>query len=79
MRGPDRPARDSVLRVRQLAVRAAPLLEAPWFGYLFGVAVVLLTTALLAALAPTRLANASALYAIPVLLTAARYGRGPAV
>jgi len=55
------------------------VLGAPWFGYLFGVAAVLLMTALLGALAPGRLANASALYALMVLVTAARHGRGPAL
>ena len=59
--------------------RAAPLLRAPWFGYLFGLVVVLLATAMLAALLSGRVANSSALYTIPVLLTAALYGRGPAL
>lgn len=55
------------------------LLQARWSGYGFGLAAVLLLTVLLELLAPGRVANASALFTIPVLLTAAAYGRGPAL
>ena len=56
------------------------MLEARWFGYLVGLAAVALTSAFLELLLPaTRLGNASTLYAIPVLVTAALYGRGPAL
>ena len=67
-------------RLGEIGARAAGVLEAPWFGYPFGVAAVLLTTVLLELLLPqTRLGNASTLYIIPVLVTAALSGRGPAL
>ena len=55
----------------QLAARATVLLEARWFGYAFGVAAVLLMTALLVVLARTRVANTSTLFALTVLVTEA--------
>jgi signal transduction histidine kinase len=55
------------------------VLQAPWFGYVFGLASVLLATVLLLALLPGRPANQSALYALPVLVTASAFGRGPAL
>ena len=58
---------------------AKALAETRWFGYLFGVATVLLATGLLATGLRSRVANASALYTIPVLVTASRYGRAPAL
>src|SRR5207237_10165950 len=62
------------------AGRAAPLGEARWFGYVFSVAAVLLASVLLDfLLSQTRLGNASTLFVLPVLVTAALYGRGPAL
>ena len=64
---------------RVMVKPAKALAETRWFGYLFGVAAVLLTTGLLATGLRSRVANASALYTIPVLVTASRYGRAPAL
>ena len=77
MRGADWP--HLVPLLGRLVSRVAPLAETRWFGYVFGVAAVLLTTALVATGFRSRVANASALYTIPVLVTAARYGRAPAL
>jgi signal transduction histidine kinase len=66
--------------VGQIAAQAGRVAEKPWFGYPFGVAAVMLTAlALELSLAQTRLGNASTLFTIPVLVTAALSGRGPAV
>jgi two-component system, OmpR family, sensor histidine kinase KdpD len=54
--------------------------QAAWFGYAFGLVAVALVTGVLAPLlARVPLENASTLYGIAVLGTAALYGRGPAL
>jgi len=54
--------------------------RARWSGYVFGGAAVALATGVLGPVMEwTRLANSSAVYTIPVLLTAALYDRGPAL
>lgn len=54
--------------------------RARWSGYVFGAATVALATLILGPVMElTRLANSSAVYTIPVLLTAALYGRGSAL
>jgi signal transduction histidine kinase len=64
----------------RVAERLLLLPRARWSGYVFGVAAVALATGLLGPVMNfTRLANSSAVYTIPVLLTAALYGRGPAL
>jgi signal transduction histidine kinase len=56
------------------------LLLAERFGYVFGVAAVVLVTVVLEVLlSSTRLGNASTIYALVVLVTAALYGRWPAL
>jgi signal transduction histidine kinase len=63
-----------------LAERLLLLPRARWSGYAFGGAAILVATAVLGLVMDwTRLANSSAFYTIPVLLTAALYGRGPAL
>jgi signal transduction histidine kinase len=63
-----------------LAERLLLLPRARWSGYVFGGAAVALVTGVLGPVMEwTRLANSSAVYTIPVLLTAALYGRGPAL
>src|SRR5713226_10501289 len=57
-----------------------PVLRTQGFGYVFGPVAVLLVTVLLELLlAETRLGNASTIYALVVLVTAALYGRTPAL
>jgi K+-sensing histidine kinase KdpD len=65
--------------LERIATGTASLVRARWFGYVFGLLFVVAWTLVLMVLLPNRLANQSALYAIPVLLTAAGYGRGPAL
>jgi signal transduction histidine kinase len=78
VRETSRPGRRSPLDA--LAERLVLLTRAGWSGYLFGGAAVGLTTALLGPLMGfTRPANSSALYTIPVLVTAAVFGRLPAL
>jgi signal transduction histidine kinase len=60
--------------------RLPAVLRTQWFGYVFGAAAVLAVTAVLETLLPqTRLGNASTIYALVVLVTAALYGRKPAL
>ncbi len=78
VREPNHPQRRSPLDRLSERLLLAP--SAGWYGYVFGAAAVTLTTALLGpVMAFTRLANSSAVYTIPVLLTAALYGRGAAL
>jgi signal transduction histidine kinase len=57
-----------------------PLVRSWWFGYLVGLGTVALVTLLLKLLMIwSRLGNASTVYAIAVLATAALYGRGPSL
>src|SRR5579859_5338756 len=66
--------------LEQLASRLSPLLWTRWSGYLFAVVTIAITTTVVALLmGRARLGNASTIYAIPVLATAALYGRGPAL
>ena len=66
--------------VSAFVARMPPLLRTAGFGYVFGVAAVVVVTALLELLLPqTRLGNASTIYALVVLVTAALYGRKPAL
>jgi len=61
------------------AERLLLLPRSRWSGYIFGAAAVSVATAVVGVVMDwTRLANSSAVYTIPVLLTAALYGRGPA-
>ena len=63
-----------------LAERLLLLPRAGWSGYVFGGAAVAFATAVLGPVMEwIRLANSSAVYTIPVLLTAALYGRAPAL
>jgi K+-sensing histidine kinase KdpD len=76
------PVRTSLLATSTLgrvAVTAGALLRVRWAGYLAGLLLVVVWTVLQLMVIPGRLANASALYTIPVLVTAARYGRGPSL
>jgi signal transduction histidine kinase len=66
--------------VRGAITPLSPLLQTRWFGYAFGLAAVALVTAVLAPLLTlARVENASALYVLAVLATAALFGRGPAL
>ena len=63
VRETDRPHDGSPLS--QFAARLPPLPHGRWFGYVFGVAAVVLVSALLELLLPqTRLGNASTIYAL---------------
>jgi signal transduction histidine kinase len=53
--------------------------QSTWFGYFFALLSTLITSALLLAFLPGRAANQSAIFAMPVLITASLYGRGPAL
>jgi signal transduction histidine kinase len=64
----------------QFVARLPPVLQSQWFGYVFGVAAVVVVTLVLELLLPqTRLGNSSTIYALIVLVTAALYGRTPAL
>src|SRR5437016_129671 len=64
----------------RFVARLPPLVHSQRFGYVFGLAAVTAVTVLLELfLVQTRLGNASTIYALVVLVTAALYGRGPAL
>jgi len=80
MRSVRKPTPAHEVLLTRFGSKLPPVLRTQGFGYVFGpVAVVLVTVLLELLLAQTRLGNASTIYALIVLVTAALYGRTPAL